>query len=315
MAVVTQDTGEGEFYTGIPKKVSWERIWAFSGGPYTLVGWPKKNIHTDIEYARACGLPDNKVAVSATQFQGYLAQLMIDLFGIAWLSCGTLDVKFIRVVNAGDTITSGATVHRKETKEHATRFSLDVECKNQDGENVLVGKSTGEIGETFTDMLQVYNKRLTEVKDYCSQLAQPGDTSPEPLEYHVTPEFNQQFLFAEEDFSSYYLEGINGGDPVVHPALLLNWSNDTRSPSYKAASLQSGQDISAIIHTRDETFFINPVRVGKKLQVTWNPVGSYEKRGRPYSVSEILVVDEDGVEIIRRIYYTTKASLEYRLQD
>ncbi len=315
MGFITQDTGEGVSYNGKPKKVSWERIWAFSGGPFSLEGWPKKNIHTDIEYAKACGLPDNKVAVSATQFQGYLVQLMIDLFGIEWLSGGRLDVKFIRIVNAGDIITSSAIVRGKVTKGNITLFNLDVECENQDGQIVLVGTATGDVGGAVTDILQAYDRRLNEIKNNCSRLAQPGDVSPEPLEYMVTPELNQQFLFAEEDYNSCYLGGINGDIPVVHPALLLNWSNDTRSPSYKAASLQSGKEMWATIHTRDETFFINPARVGKKIKVTWNPVGLYEKRGRPYSVSEILVIDEDGVEIIRRIYYTTKASLEYRVQD
>ncbi len=315
MTDINQDTGEEKSYISKPKKVAWERIWAFSGGPFALEGWPKKNIHTDIEYARACGLPDNKVAVSATQFQGYLVQLMIELFGVQWLSGGTLDVKFIRIVNAGDTITSKAVFHGKEIREDTSIITLDVWCENQDGEVVLIGTATANVEGTVTDVLQVYNSRLTEIKVICSQLAQPGDVSPEPLEYLVTPELNHQFLHAEEDYTQCYIEGIDDCDPVVHPALLLNWSNDTRSPSYKAASLQSDKEIWATIHTRDETFFINPARVGKKIKVTWRPVGIYEKRGRPYSVSEILVVDEDGMEILRRIYYTTKASLEYRLQD
>ncbi|UCD08081.1 MAG: MaoC family dehydratase [Dehalococcoidales bacterium] len=313
MAVITQDTKEGESFSGKSKKVSWERIWAFSGGPFTFEGWPKKNIHTDIDYARACGLPDNKVAASATQFQGYLVQLMIDLFGIEWLSRGTMDVKFIRIVNAGDIITASAAVISKEKNEHSTLFTMNVDCENQDGEKVLVGTATGGVGEYVSDILQTYNERLIEIKDNCTRLAQPGDVSPEPLEYVVTPELNHQFLYAEEDFSSYYLEEINGGDAIVHPALILNWSNDTRSPSFKAASMQSGEDMWAPIHTRDETFFINPVRVGKRLKVTWDPIGSYEKRRRLYSVIDILVTDEDGLEIIRRLYYTILVSPIHKL--
>lgn len=314
MTLITQETRKGETFTGKSKKVAWERIWAFSGGPFTLDGWPKKNIHTDIEYAKACGIPE-KVATSATQFQGYLVQHMIDLFGAEWLSHGTMDVKFIRIVNAGDTIASTVSVREKTKTENSTLFDLDVCCENQYGENVLVGTATGVLGEKTSNRLQAYDVRLNEIRSNCTRLAQPGDTSPEPLEYFVTPELNHQFLYAVEDFNPYYIEMIDGGNPIVHPALILNWSNDTRSPSYKAATMQSGQDMRAIIHTRDETFFINPARVGAKLKVTWNPIGSYEKRGRPYSVIEIMVTDQDNIEIIRRLYYTTIASPEYKLQD
>ncbi|MFC1948522.1 hypothetical protein ACFLXY_11460, partial [Chloroflexota bacterium] len=157
------------------------------------------------------------MAVSATQFQGYLVQLMVDLFSIEWLSFGTMDVKFIRIVNAADTITSNATVRGKEMREHSTLFNLNVDCENQNGEKVLVGKATGEAGDKSDNMLQVYNKQLIEVKRSCSRLAQSGDTLPEPLEYVVTPELNHQFLYAEEDFNGCYVEGIDGGNSYVHP--------------------------------------------------------------------------------------------------
>ena len=310
MTVITKDTREGEVFTGKPKKVSWERLWAFSGGPFKAEGWPAKNIHTDLEFATACGMP-SKVAASATQFQGYAVQLMVDLFGVEWLSHGTMDVKFINIVDAGDILTTRATIRSKETRDNATKFTMDVDCENQRGEKVLVGLATGSIGKVATIGLEEYGKRLADLKALCTQLATPDSPQLEPLEYLVTTELNQQFLYGEEDFHPRYIEETESGPPIVHPALILNWSNGTRSPSYRAPSLQSGQPMWAGFHTRDETFFYNPARVGKKLRVTWTAVGSYEKRGRPYSVSETLVVDEDGLEIIRRLNYSTRASQEY----
>ena len=64
-----------------------------------------------------------------------------------------------------------------------------------------------------------------------------------------------------------------------------------------AASVHGG-------HTHDEAFFRNVAFVGKKIKVTWNPqpIGSYERRGRTYSVGDVtLIVDEDGREIVRRL--------------
>jgi hypothetical protein len=64
-------------------------------------------------------------------------------------------------------------------------------------------------------------------------------------------------------------------------------------------------------HARDETFFLNPAKVGKKIKVTWRWGGTFEKRGRPYRVNECIVVDEDGMEIIKRLSHATVASKQY----
>jgi len=310
MAILRTNAGLGEVFIGRPKIVSWERLWAFSGGPFRAVNWPARNIHTDLEYAAACGLP-SRVAASATQFQGYVVELMIDLFGVEWLSLGTMDVKFIRTVNRGDTLTSTAVVKSKEANDSATRFTMGVDCRNQLDEAVLVGTATGAVGGKLPVTVDQFTGRVDEAKTMCTQLSGPDSPQMDPLEFPVTPELNQQFLYAEEDFDSRYIEGTGPELPIVHPALVLCWSNDTRSPSYVAPSLSDKKPMWATLHTRDQTFFCNPARVGSRLNVTWTRLGSYEKRGRRYSVSKILVVDEHGTFIVKRLYYTTKASHEY----
>ena len=315
--MIAKDIANGESFTGKPKRVSWERLWTFSGGPFKQEGWPARNIHTDLEYANASGLP-NKVAASATQFEGYVVQLMINLFGVEWLSTGSIDVKFISIVHAGDIIATNATVQSKETQNGSTKFTLDVSCENQRDEKVLVGSATGFVGIISPPGLEDYNLRLATLRSICTQLAPPGSQQLAPLEYTVSPELNQQFLYGEEDFHPRYIEDTESGPPIVHPALILNWSNATRSPSYRAPTLQSsqqtGRSIQAGLHSRDEAFFYSPALVGKKLKVTWTAVGSYEKRGRPYNTQEILVIDEDGREILRRLSYNTTASQEYRVR-
>lgn len=81
-------------------------------------------------------------------------------------------------------------------------------------------------------------------------------------------------------------------------------SNNTRSPSFH---LPPGW---GEVHASEETEFINPARVGKKIRVTWKVTAAYEKRGKPWHVLDILIKDEDGVPIMRREMTNTFASLQ-----
>jgi thymidylate synthase len=116
----------------------------------------------------------------------------------------------------------------------------------------------------------------------------------EPYTFLVTPEWNEQYLYAAEDYHPRYLEETDSGPPLVHAGLLLNQSNLTRSPSF---GLKTGM---AGVHAKEEVEFLNPGRVGKKFRVTWRVVEEYEKRDKLYTVIEALIVDEDRREIMRR---------------
>lgn len=116
----------------------------------------------------------------------------------------------------------------------------------------------------------------------------------EPLEFTITPEINQQFLFALEDFDPQYIEGDDEGPALVHPVLLLHMSARTRSPSFRlapnAGSIFAGEHVE----------FVNSARVGQALRVTWRIAETYEKRGRRYQRIAIAIDSEDGTPIIRR---------------
>ena len=116
------------------------RVWAFSGGRFNAPNWPAKNVHTDLEFAKSCGMPTR--AVSATQYEGYLTELMIDLFGESWFKHGKMNLKFIAIVDVDDRLVSEAVVTSKEPEGSSTRFNLDVWCENQHGNKVAVGTAT-----------------------------------------------------------------------------------------------------------------------------------------------------------------------------
>jgi len=125
-----------------------------------------------------------------------------------------------------------------------------------------------------------------------SQFSERGEL--EPYLFQVSTELNEQYLYALQDYHPRYLEETGSGAPWVHPSLLLNQSNLTRSPSF---GLKAGM---AGVHAKEEVEFLNPAKVGKKFKVTWTVVEEYEKRDKLYTVIEALVVDEDGREILRR---------------
>ena len=141
MAIITRDTQERSQFSGKPKKITEERVYAFSGGFPKGAGWPQKNIHTDLEFAKRCGLPARNA--SGSMFESYLTELMIDLFGESWLREGKLELVFIRMVVIGDTLLPKAVVQSKRMEHSGTGFVLEVWCENQHGDKVVVGTATG----------------------------------------------------------------------------------------------------------------------------------------------------------------------------
>ncbi|MBW2411755.1 MAG: hypothetical protein JRF72_18320 [Deltaproteobacteria bacterium] len=55
----------------------------------------------------------------------------------------------------------------------------------------------------------------------------------------------------------------------------------------------------SFVHARQETEFINPLPLGKPAIITTKIADKYVKRDKGYIVIESLIVDEDGVEIMR----------------
>ena len=120
-----------------------------------------------------------------------------------------------------------------------------------------------------------------------------------PYGFLVTADLNEQYCYAEEDYDLRYRQGDGGNPPLVHPALILNMSNRTRSPSFYMPAGRS------VLHAKDIIEFVAPAYVGKELNVTWTVCERYEKRGRDFMVIDCRVTDEDGREIFRRFSHNT----------
>lgn len=122
-----------------------------------------------------------------------------------------------------------------------------------------------------------------------------------PLTLTVTPELNQQFVYAMEDFHPRYIEKGKDG-ALVHPGLLLLISFPSKSPSFY---LPPGW---ASIHSADEVEFHHPARVGSTLLIQWKVVRVWEKRGRQYNETETWIRDDQERDILLR-----KVSMTYTI--
>ncbi len=58
---------------------------------------------------------------------------------------GTVNLKFLRPVKDGDTITVHGSVSHQEEAENGTLVAVDVYCENQDNDKTAVGLGTAVI--------------------------------------------------------------------------------------------------------------------------------------------------------------------------
>ena len=130
----------GKLFEGSVKHVTSYRTWLFSGGWPRVEDWPAKNVHTDMEFALQCGLPTR--CASAAMLQAYISELMINTFGEDWLVSGSLDLKFIQLVEVDDQIIAKASVVKINGEG---LVELDVWCENQSSEKVCLGLGTGRV--------------------------------------------------------------------------------------------------------------------------------------------------------------------------
>lgn len=131
---------------------------------------------------------------------------------------------------------------------------------------------------------------------------QPGECYG-PLEFEVSADLNQQFLYAVEDFNPIFIEGRNGHPPLVHPVVLMHMTPRTRSPSYRQAPGMGSA------FARDHSIYLAPVYVGAKLRVEWTVTNTYEKREKIYQDYVAVVLDQTGKVVLRRELASTFFSL------
>jgi len=113
-----------------------------------------------------------------------------------------------------------------------------------------------------------------------------------PVEMVITAEMAERHAWANDDYNPWYLEDSPFGRRIVSPTFL---SYDTDIMLWNHFVLPEGYGVWA----KQEFQFIHPLRVGKKIRITGRLIDKVSKRGRDHLSFEFLVVDEDGLEIVR----------------
>jgi acyl dehydratase len=97
-------------------------------------------IHYDPAFAKAAGLP--APIATGVMSSALMSEMLTRAFGIEWIRSGSIDVKFIRPIYAGDTLTTRGRVTSKNETSTGVRIALSIWCETQRGESVTVGSAS-----------------------------------------------------------------------------------------------------------------------------------------------------------------------------
>ena len=105
----------------------------------------RENIHNNPEMA-AKRLGTTYTLASGRMSITFASECLRKFFGTEIFNhTGTVNLKFLRPVKAGDTITVTGAVSGTEEIESGTRVSIDLFCDNQDGNRTAIGIGTAVV--------------------------------------------------------------------------------------------------------------------------------------------------------------------------
>jgi acyl dehydratase len=106
----------------------------------------------------------------------------------------------------------------------------------------------------------------------------------------VTPEDIETYAFAVDDHHPWFLEDSPFGGAVGHPTLMANQALRMRHNTYI---------VRAGLHAKMEFEFVEPIRPGMRVRSRGTVIDKYERRGKPYMVTEYVTEDEHGTVLVR----------------
>ena len=106
----------------------------------------------------------------------------------------------------------------------------------------------------------------------------------------VTPEDIETYAFAVDDHHPWFLEDSPFGGAIAHPTLLANQALRMRHNTYV---------VPAGLHAKMEFEFLEPIRPGMRVRSRGRVIDKYERRGKPYMVTEYVTEDEHGTVLVR----------------
>ena len=102
----------------------------------------RENIHNSPELAKQ-RLGTTYPIASGRMSVAFASESLRKFFGAEVFNhTGTVNLKFLRPVKEGDTITVGGTVNSRQTVDNCTLVTVDLYCENQNGDKTAIGQGT-----------------------------------------------------------------------------------------------------------------------------------------------------------------------------
>ncbi len=102
----------------------------------------RDNIHNSPELAKQ-RLGTTYPIASGRMSVAFASESLRKFFGAEVFNhTGTVNLKFLRPVKEGDTITVGGTINSRQTVDNGTMVIVDLYCENQNGDKTAVGQGT-----------------------------------------------------------------------------------------------------------------------------------------------------------------------------
>jgi acyl dehydratase len=106
----------------------------------------------------------------------------------------------------------------------------------------------------------------------------------------ITPEDIEAYAFAVDDYHDWFFGPSPLGDMVAHPTIAANQALGMRHTKYV---------VHAGLHAKMEFQFIKAIRPGMRVRSRGKVIDKYERRGRPYMVTEYVTEDQNGNVLVR----------------
>ena len=102
----------------------------------------RENIHNSPELAQR-RLGTTYTLASGRMSVAFASESLRKFFGAdVFNHTGTVNLKFLRPVKEGDTITVGGSVNSRQKVENGTMVIVDLYCENQNGDKTAIGQGT-----------------------------------------------------------------------------------------------------------------------------------------------------------------------------
>ena len=102
----------------------------------------RENIHNSPELAQR-RLGTTYTLASGRMSVAFASESLRKFFGAdVFNHTGTVNLKFLRPVKEGDTITVGGSVNSRQEVENGTMVIIDLYCENQNGDKTAIGQGT-----------------------------------------------------------------------------------------------------------------------------------------------------------------------------